>query len=78
LGTEGDKIRLSPEQLLPESTMAGKKWHSDTKNWTPVVKDETKRKADLAISMRKQGKTVKQIAKALDLSESRIYEYLRK
>jgi DNA invertase Pin-like site-specific DNA recombinase len=58
--------------------MAGKNWHSGTKSWSLVVKEETKKKAAQAISMRKQGKTVEEIAKALKLSKSRIYEYLRK
>lgn len=57
--------------------MAGQNWHSKTRSWSDLVNKETKDKAKEAVRLRKSGKPVKEIAKALGLSESRIYEYLR-
>lgn len=57
--------------------MSGKNWHSKTGSWSDLVNKETKDKAKEAARLRKSGKSVKEIAKALGLSESRIYEYLR-
>jgi transposase len=57
--------------------MAGKNWKSKTRSWSDTVHEETKDKARQAIKMKAAGKSVKEIAKALDLSVSRIYEYLR-
>lgn len=58
--------------------MAGKNWKSKTRTWTDTVHEETKDKARTAIKLRNTGKPVAEIAKALKLSKSRIYEYLRK
>jgi DNA invertase Pin-like site-specific DNA recombinase len=57
--------------------MAGKNWKSKTRTWTDTVHEQTKEKARTAIKLRKAGKPVTEIAKALKLSKSRIYEYLR-
>jgi DNA-binding NarL/FixJ family response regulator len=57
--------------------MAGQNWYSKTRSWSDLVNKETKDKAKEAVRLRKSGKSVKEIAKTLDLSESRIYEYLR-
>jgi transposase len=57
--------------------MAGKNWKSKIRSWSDTVHEETKDKARKAIKLRAAGKSVKEIAKTLDLSVSRIYEYLR-
>ncbi len=57
--------------------MNGKNWHSRSRSWTDLVNKETKDKAKEAVKLRKSGKSVKEIAASLKLSESRIYEYLR-
>ena len=57
--------------------MTGKNWYSKKKSWSDLVHDETKDNAKKAAKLRSAGKPVKDIAKALGLSKSRIYEYLR-
>lgn len=57
--------------------MAGKNWKSKQCEWTDLVKPETKEKAAQAASLKRQGKSVPEIAKKLKLSTSRIYELLR-
>ena len=58
--------------------MKGTNWNSVTREYTKIVKAETQEKADRAIFLRiKYHVPVKDIAKILDLSESRVREYLR-
>lgn len=57
--------------------MNGKNWKSKKKQWDDLVKPETKMNAVKAASLRSKGKSVKEIAKELELSTSRIYELLR-
>lgn len=57
--------------------MNGKNWKSKKRQWTDVVRPETKQKAAQAASLKRQGKSVFEIAKKLNLSPSRIYELLR-
>lgn len=57
--------------------MAGKNWKSKKHEWADLVKPETKEKAALAANLKRQGKSVQEIAKKLNLSTSRIYELLR-
>lgn len=57
--------------------MTGKNWKSKERKWSDLVKPETKQKAALAASMKRQGKSIEEIAKKLNLSRSRIYELLR-
>lgn len=55
----------------------GKNWVSDSKEYRDIVGDVARKKANTAIRMRKEGKTVRDIAFEMGLSISRIYEYLR-
>jgi len=55
-----------------------KNWNSKISKYTPIVKDDTIRRATKATSMREMGIPVRDIARQLKLSKSRIYEYLRK
>lgn len=57
--------------------MAGRNWNSKTKEWTELVKSETKEKAKKAQQLKASGKSVEAIANMMGLSESRIREYLR-
>lgn len=57
--------------------MSGKNWHSKTRSWSDLVRKDTKDKAKDAARLRRAGKSVKEIAATLNLSTSRIYEYLR-
>ena len=52
-------------------------WNSKKKEWSPVKKKETIDKKARAIELRKQGVSIEEIAKKMDLSKSRIYEYLK-
>jgi hypothetical protein len=54
-----------------------KNWKSTTSEYTPIRGKDTKAKAILARSMKDQGIPVIAIAHTLQLSKSRIYEYLR-
>jgi len=55
----------------------GKNWVSDSKEYRDIVGDVARKKANTAIRMREEGKTVRDIAFEMGLSISRIYEYLR-
>jgi len=55
-----------------------KNWNSKIKQYTDIVGDHTIKKAEKAVSLREMGVPVRDIARQLDLSKSRIYEYLRK
>ena len=57
--------------------MNGKNWNSKKKEWSPVVKNETKEKAVQAKKMKSKGISVEKIAQNLNLSKSRIYELLK-
>lgn len=57
--------------------MLGKNWNSKTREWSDVVRPETKENAARAQEMRKAGNSIAKIAKALGVSESRVRELLR-
>ena len=57
--------------------MAGKNWDSKSRTWSGLVRPETKAKAERAALLKKQGKSIEEIAKVMNLSPSRIREYLR-
>lgn len=57
--------------------MGGKNWDSRRGTWTPVVRPETKELAARAARLRAAGKTVAEIAKELERSESRVRELLK-
>jgi len=54
-----------------------KNWNSKISKYTPIVKDVTIKRATKAVSMREMGIPVRDIARQLNLSKSRIYEYLK-
>ena len=53
-------------------------WKSSDREYTPIKSSKTINKALLAQSLRSEGISVEGIAVMLQLSKSRIYEYLRK
>ena len=53
-------------------------WYSETGTWSELMRDQTKTKRDKAVQMRKGGASVQDIADALELSKSRVYELLKK
>jgi len=53
-------------------------WKSTDREYTPIQSTKTRNKAMLARSLRAEGISVQGIATMLQLSKSRIYEYLRK
>ena len=56
----------------------GVNWNSKEKKYKPIVKDVTKAKAREAKAMFEiEGLSVAQIAEAMNLSISRIHEYLK-
>lgn len=55
-----------------------KNWNSKLGEYTDIVKDSTKIKAERAQKLRAEGKSVKEISEKCGMSESRIREYLRK
>jgi len=58
--------------------MKGTNWNSATREYTSIVNAETQEKANKANLLRlKYNASVKDIAYILNLSESRIREYLR-
>ncbi|WP_163787349.1 hypothetical protein [Myxococcus vastator] len=57
--------------------MSGKNWNSKTREWSDVVRPETKARAERAQEMRKEGNSIAKIAKALGVSETRVRELLR-
>jgi len=54
-----------------------KNWNSKKKEYTDIIKMDTREKAKLAQFLKLQGMSVKDIAEKLELSESRIKEYLK-
>ena len=58
--------------------MAGKNWNSKLRVYTNIIVEETLIKSKKAQELKNKGLSVSEIAKNLGLSESRIYEYLRK
>ena len=58
--------------------MAGKNWNSKLGTYSNIKGDETINKSKRAQYLKSKGISVVQIAKELGLSESRIYEYLKK
>ncbi len=52
-------------------------WNSKERKYTKILSDDVIAKAQLARSMRQEGIPVKIISTSLQLSTSRIYEYLR-
>lgn len=54
-----------------------KNWNSKKKEYTDIIKKDTREKAQLAQFLKLQGMSVKDIAEKLELSESRIKEYLK-
>ena len=57
--------------------MAGKNWNSKTRELTPVVGDDTKEKARRAMELKANGNSVSNIARLMELSETRIRELLK-
>ncbi len=55
-----------------------KNWNSKISQYTDIVKDQTKKTAEKAESLREMGVPVKDIARQINKSTSRVYEYLRK
>jgi len=53
-------------------------WKSTDREYTPIQSTKTRNKAMLAQSLRAEGISVQGISTMLNLSKSRIYEYLRK
>ena len=58
--------------------MQGKNWNSKTKTYTNIKNQDTLNKAKEAQQLKIKGLSVKEIASKLNLSKSRIYEYLQK
>ena len=54
-----------------------KNLNSKKGSWYDIKSDETLKKADLAKKLKSDGRSVAEIAEKLNLSKSRIYEYLR-
>jgi transposase len=58
--------------------MEGKNWNSKTRTYTNIKNQDTLNKAKAAQQLKIKGLSVEEIASKLNLSKSRIYEYLRK
>lgn len=58
--------------------MEGKNWNSKTRTYTNIKNQDTQNKAKEAQQLKIRGLSVEEIASKLNLSKSRIYEYLRK
>jgi transposase len=58
--------------------MEGKNWNSKTRTYTNIKNQDTQNKAKEAQQLKIKGLSVEEIASKLNLSKSRIYEYLRK
>lgn len=54
-----------------------KNWNSKIKEYTDIVGEHTIKRAERAVALKEMGLPVKDIARQLNLSKSRIYEYLR-
>ena len=57
--------------------MTGKNWNSKKGIFEDIQKEETKDKAKFARNMRNSGHSVIEIAKKMNLSKSRIYQYFK-
>ena len=55
----------------------GKNWNSKSKEYTDIIKPDTLNKALTAKKLKQQGSSVQEIADKLNVSKSRVYEYLR-
>ena len=58
--------------------MGGKNWNSKSGTYSNIKRDEIINNSRRAQELKSKGISVVQIAKELGLSESRIYEYLKK
>lgn len=58
--------------------MAGKNWNSKTGTYSDIKGNEILKKSKKAQELKSNGISVAEIAKEFGLSESRIYEYLKK
>ena len=58
--------------------MEGTNWNSKTRTYTNIKNQDTQNKAKEAQQLKIKGLSVEEIASKLNLSKSRIYEYLRK
>ena len=58
--------------------MEGKNWNSKARTYTNIKNQDTQNKAKEAQQLKIKGLSVEEIASKLNLSKSRIYEYLRK
>lgn len=56
----------------------GKNWNSKISQYTDIVRDTTKKRAEKAETLREMGVSVKDIARQINKSTSRVYEYLKK
>ena len=56
----------------------GKNWNSKQMQYTPIKHRSTKEKVSIANKLYEDGHTVKYIAQHMELSTSRIYEYIKK
>lgn len=65
------------KQVQSTSDVPGKNWNSKTKEWTPVVGEDTKALAKRVVDMKASGNSNKNIARLLKLSESRVRELLK-
>ncbi len=55
----------------------GANWNSKENKHTPIIKEGTKYKASQVKAMVEEGISVAEIAEIMNLSVSRIYEYLK-
>jgi transposase len=58
--------------------MSGKNWNSKTGTYSDIKGNEILKKSKKAQELKSNGMSVAEIAKEFGLSESRIYEYLKK
>lgn len=57
--------------------MAGKNWNSKSGTYSNIKSEDILKKSIRAQELRSKGISVVQIAKELEVSKSRIYEYLK-
>lgn len=62
---------------IPTETTMGANWNSKENKHTPIIKEGTKYKASQVKAMVEEGISVAEIAEIMNLSVSRIYEYLK-
>jgi len=55
----------------------GTNWNSKTNKYTPLVSESIRQKAQHAKDLISKGKSVDEVADILNVSISRIYEYLK-